>query len=368
MRKYITYKVVKEITKVSIGYFFLVFGPLIGVRILTYFLAPSQYGELSLGITTGCLIFTIFFGPLSSGISRYISIAREKKETNLFLKSSFNLFLKLTIFLILFSFLVIIVIYLLGFQRWLNLAIASIGFGFVYSLNNLIINIQASYRKRGIVSFYQGLTTIMRFLFAILLIIIFGASSEAALFGQLIGLSLVLSSQYYYIKSTLNKENRRENHSGLDIDWDSKIMQFSIPLMSLGFLNWLRLAFEKWGLVFFTNYNSAVGYYAIIYQYGYYPISLLVSLLISYLRPIYFEKAGDNNKKLKSTYTIGMKIFFFSFLALFILVIITFYNRDFIFKIILNKKYLGISYLIGPMMMSSLFNESTYFVSFANKK
>ena len=364
MRKYINRKVFKEITKVSIGYFLTVFGALIGIRILTNFLSPNQYGELSLGITTGTLIYTIFLAPLSSGITRYISIAREKKETSLFLKSSYNLFLKLTIFLALFSLLVIILIYFLGFHKWVNLAIASIGFGFVYSFNNVIVSLQISYRKRGIVSFYQGLITIMRFLFAIILIMIFGASSEAAMFGQLTGLFLVLISQYYFIKSTLNKEISKENQSDLDINWGSKIIQFSIPLMSLGFLNWLRLAFEKWGLVFFANYDdSAVGYYSIIYQYGYYPISLVVSLFISYLRPIYFEKAGDDNKKLKSTYRIGIKIFIFAFLSLFTIVIITFYNRDFIFTIILNKNYLSISYLIGPMMMSALFSESTNFVS-----
>ena len=129
-------------------------------------------------------------------------------------------------------------------------------------------------------------------------------------------------------------------------------------------MNWLRLAFEKWGLVFFSNYDdSAVGYYSIIYQYGYYPISLVVSLFISYLRPIYFEKAGDDNKKLKYTYSIGIKIFVFAFFFLFTIVIITFYNRDLIFTIILNKNYLSISYLIGPMMMSALFNESTNFVA-----
>ena len=76
----------------------------------------------------------------------------------------------------------------------------------LYGFNNIIITLQSIYRTRRIVSFHQGLMTIMRFLFAILFIKIFGSSSEAAMYGQFIGLFLVLFSQYYFLKSTLKKK------------------------------------------------------------------------------------------------------------------------------------------------------------------
>ncbi len=361
--KYLNNRILGEITSISAGYFLTVLGALVGIRIITNFLSPSQYGELSLGITTGCLLYSIFFGPLSNGVSRFLSIARKKRQTNLFLKISFNIFTKINIFLALFSFLIIIFFYILGITEWMNLAIASIGFGFLYGFNNIIITLQSIYRTRGIVSFHQGLMTIMRFLFAIFFIKIFGSSSEAAMYGQFVGLSLVFFSQYYFLKSTLKKEIRNDIDSSPNFNWDLKIIKYTIPLVGLGFVSWLRLAFEKWGLLFFTDYDSAVGFYAIIYQYGYYPISIIVGVLTNYLRPIYFDKAGDDNKKLKLTFRIGIKIFVFSFISLFILVIVIFYNRDFIFKIILNENYFNIAYLIGPMMMTALFNESTFFIS-----
>ena len=92
MKKYLKFRVFKEITSVSMGYFFTVIGALVGIRILTDFLSPSQYGELSLSITMGCLIYNIFLGPLSNGISRFLSVARLKKQTSLFLKISYHLF------------------------------------------------------------------------------------------------------------------------------------------------------------------------------------------------------------------------------------------------------------------------------------
>ena len=79
MTKYINRKVFKEITKVSIGYFFTVFGALVGIRILTNFLSPIQYGELSLGITTGLISYYLSWSIIK-WYNRYISIAKEKSN------------------------------------------------------------------------------------------------------------------------------------------------------------------------------------------------------------------------------------------------------------------------------------------------
>ena len=59
--KYLNTRVLGEITSTSVGYFLTVLGALVGIRIITNFLSPSQYGELSLGITTGCLVYSIFW-------------------------------------------------------------------------------------------------------------------------------------------------------------------------------------------------------------------------------------------------------------------------------------------------------------------
>mgnify|MGYP001264103704 CR=1 FL=1 len=205
--------------------------------------------------------------------------------------------------------------------------------------------------------------TFSRFFVAVIFINIFGSSSTVVIFGQFIGLFLTLTVQVYFLNSTLRGYVINERYKVSNIDWQSKISSFTLPLITLGLLNWLRIAVEKWGLVFFTNYDEAVGFYSIIYQFGYYPISLLINLLANYLRPIYFDKAGDNQKRLKSTYILGVKIFIFSFLILSFLIFIVFTYRENIFQIILDEKYKSVAYLIGPMMMSALLNESTSFVT-----
>ena len=184
-----------------------------------------------------------------------------------------------------------------------------------------------------------------------------------SLYGQFIGLIIIFFIQVNLFLPTLKEYIADEEDKIKSVDWQSKIISFSRPLIAIGFLNWLRLAAEKWGVLFFTNYDEAVGFYAIIYQFGYYPITLLTNILINYLRPIYFDKAGNNKKQLISTYILGIKIFITVVIIFSFLIFLVFNYRDYVFSIILDDKYKSVSYLIGIMMMSALLNESTSFVT-----
>ena len=100
---YKIYKSIKELSSISIGYLFTALGGLLGVRILTAYLTPSQYGELSLGITMGGVIYSVFFGPLTNGITRFFPIAKEKKEISFYLFNVFNIIIKGSSFICLIS-------------------------------------------------------------------------------------------------------------------------------------------------------------------------------------------------------------------------------------------------------------------------
>ena len=356
-------KASREISKISIGYFFTAIGGLLGVRVLTTYLTPSQYGELALGITMGGFFYSFLIGPLTNGITRFFSIAKEKKEIRFYLLNISQIILKSLILISLFSLIVIILIFFSGNLKWINLVLLSIAFGIIYSFNNIILGLQIATRKRLKVSLNQALTTFLRFLVAVLFIRLFGASGKVALFGQFIGLVIVFFIQLNLLIPDLKRYISKEGNKTREVDWQKKIISFSRPLIVIGALNWIRIAAEKWGILFFTNYDEALGYYAIIYQFGYYPISLLVNLLTNYLRPIYFERAGDNKERLISTYILGIKIFISIVIGLTFFIYIIFNYREIIFSVILDYKYKNVSYLIGVMMMSSLLNESTSFVT-----
>ena len=152
----------------------------------------------------------------------------------------------------------------------------------------------------------------------------------------------------------------KEGNITREVDWQKNYFIFSTPNNNRIFK--LDKNMQKNRNNIFTNYDEALGYYAIIYQFGYYPISLLINLLTNYLKPIYYERAGDNKERLISTYLLGIKIFISVVVSLTFLIYIVFnYEINILFNF--NDKYKSVSYLIGIMMMSSLLNESTSFVT-----
>ena len=60
MQKIRVLKAAKEISWITFGQVLVVLGGLVGVRILTNYLTPTQYGELSLGLSVGLLINVVF--------------------------------------------------------------------------------------------------------------------------------------------------------------------------------------------------------------------------------------------------------------------------------------------------------------------
>ena len=122
-------KAVREISWITIGQLFIVIGGLFGVRILTNYLTPSQYGHLSLGLSLGVLINGVFIGPISSGSCRFFSIAKLDQDTGNYFKGVLNILLKVFLLILIFSLSLLIIFYFLGYQNWLNLIIASLCFG-----------------------------------------------------------------------------------------------------------------------------------------------------------------------------------------------------------------------------------------------
>ena len=152
-------KAAKEISWITFGQIFIVVGGLFGVRLLTNYLTPSQYGELSLGLSLGVLINGVFIGPISNGSSRFFSAANLEKDSGNYFRAVFNILLKVLLLIFIFSLLLITIFSFLGYQKWLNLLIASLCFGCFYGLNNMLNNIQNASRKRFVVAIHKILMT-----------------------------------------------------------------------------------------------------------------------------------------------------------------------------------------------------------------
>ena len=345
----------REISWITFGEILTIIGGLLGIRLLTNFLTPSQYGELSLGLTLGVMINSVFIGPVSNGFSRFFWAAKLEQDSSNYFKAVFNIVLKVFILILFFSFLLIVIFSSFEYQKWINLIIASLFFGCFYSLNNMLNNIQNASRKRYIVAIHKGLMTISRFLFAILLIKFFGKTTINAIYGQAFGMLIVLLSQSFFLKRLVDQNSIGDIKEKLINIWELRIIKYSWPFATWGILSWFVNSIDKWALHFFSN-PETVGLYATIYQIGFYPISILISLITSYIEPIYYQKVGDGNDsmKLKSTYRLAMRNNFILIGLLLVIVLMGFYFHEIIFSILVDQKYKSVSYLLGPMMLISL--------------
>ena len=204
MQKIRFLKAAKEISWITFGQVLVVLGGLVGVRILTNYLTPTQYGELSLGLSVGLLINVVFIIPISNGASRFFSSSRLEEDSGNYFKALFNIIVKVFVLILIFSTLLIIIFSSIGFQKWIDLLIASLCFGCFFGLNNMSNNIQNASRKRHIVAIHKGLMTFFRFLFAILSIKFFGNTTLNTMYGQAVGMFIVFLSQIFFLKKLLN--------------------------------------------------------------------------------------------------------------------------------------------------------------------
>jgi len=364
MLKIKIFKAAKEISWITLGQFLTIICGLFGIRILTNYLTPSQYGDLSLGLSLGVFINTVFMGPISNGASRFFSAAKLEDDSRNYFKAVFNIIFKVFVFVLIFSILLIAIFYFLGYQKWINLIIASLCFGCFYSLNNILNNIQNASRKRYVVAIHKSLMTFFRFLFAFLLIKLLGDATDNAMYGQALGMIIVLLSQLFFLRKLLDESRIGNIQKKLTYYWQSKIIKYSWPFATWGILSWAVNSIDRWALHFYSS-PETVGLYAVIYQVGYYPISILISLLTNYLEPIYFQKAGDgdDSNKLLSTYRLAMRINFIFIIFLAFLVLIGFCFHKTIFSILLDQRYHSVSYFLGPMMLISLLDGNSRIIS-----
>lgn len=342
-------RLTKEGVWLVIGQCLMVIGSLIGVRLMTELLTADAYGELALGMTLTTLVNQTILGPLSGGISRFYAPAIEKNDFYSYLKAVKQLQLYATGIITLLIIFSVIGILIVGEINWLVIML----FAFIYSIlsgySGIISCIQVAARQRGIVAFHQGIEPFLRFFIAAILIIWLGATSTIALFGFVISaLILYLSQAYFFQRFTKNKMNTIVQNN-----WLLEIWHFSWPISIFGIFTWFQIASDRWSLIIF-NSTQDVGNFAVLYQLGYYPITLLSGMVMQFLLPILYQRSGDakNKERNADVAVLSWKLTWFSLslTAIAFIVAVMFHSQ--VFQIFVADKFRDISYLL-PWLIAS---------------
>lgn len=351
-----TQKFGRELLQVGMGQAFAALGGLLGVRLLTQVMTPASYGELALGMTFLVLSQQMVMGPISGSFARFFPVAHETHDLSAYFNSVKRSLLKASGIIALLCGAVLVLILLAGYQNWTGLLLLSFLFTLISSFNIVLDNIQNAARHRVVVAWHQGISQWLRFVVASGLILIFGSMSIYAMLGYLISAILVILSQYYFFKKKLlNSEEYLEGDSSLPgkNDWDILMTRYAQPFFLWGIFTWAQMSSDRWALQVFHS-SSDVGLYTVLYQLGYYPISLLTGIFVQFVTPILFRRAGSgkHDDRLKSVHTTTNHLVTAAFGFTGLAVILAWILRDVIFSLLVSSGFREVSYLLPWMVLS----------------
>lgn len=340
----------KEGFWIVLGQLIIVTGSLVGVRLLTEILSPSSYGELALGMTIATLVNQTILGPLGGGITRFYAPAIENGDISQYFYATRKLVLCAIGLIVLIAIASAAGLTIAGETKWVPITGIALLFAAFSGCNAVLSGILSAARQRAFVALYQGGDTWLRSLISVGLILWMGATSTVAMVGYAIATIIIFCFQIFCVKkiiigrSTIASEEKK---------WNEEIWNFSWPIGIYGIFTWMQLSSDRWALQVFSTTHE-VGNYAVLYQLGFYPISMIIGMALQFLVPILYQRAGDardseRNKGVNrlSWYltltTLGLTILVFGLTLLF-------YEQ--IFRILVAKEYNTFSYLLPWMILA----------------
>lgn len=197
------YKIYFESFNLGLGYIISLLVSLLGMRLLTEYMSPESYGELTLFLTIAALINSIIFGPIAFGVSRFYVISRERKIYAVFEEVIFNLIKKNALFVSVFLFILSFISYLYGYISWTYGLLLLIPFSILSSINTIFFNVQNAARNRGIAIWHNVIEKALKFIIAAIFLYILFDYSLLALLGFTLGVTIIFFSHYFFYQKVI---------------------------------------------------------------------------------------------------------------------------------------------------------------------
>jgi O-antigen/teichoic acid export membrane protein len=235
-------------------------------------------------------------------------------------------------------------------MNWIAITFTALLFAIVSGYNSILSGVQNAARRRSVVALHQGVESWLRFLFAAVLMMWLGATSATAMIGYILATILVLGSQYRFFRKIMPQNPVRVSNGE---HWQKKIWTFSWPISSFGIFTWAQLASDRWALGLFSTMQE-VGLYAVLFQLGYYPISLLSGMLIQFLAPIFYQRAGDASNKQRNANVaeLSWRLTSITLLATSVTFLLALQFHTQIFRMLVATEYARISHLLPWIMLA----------------
>lgn len=340
----------REAMWITVGQVASVIGSLVGVRVLTELLDPSAYGELALGMTLATMVNQIILGPLGSGVTRFYAPSEEKSDLGSYLSAVRHLVSQATGIIILLMLTASAGLLIAGHVQWATITAAALVFGILDGYNSILNGIQTAARQRSVVALHSGMVPWVRFLVATSLILWLSATSAIVLVGYSIATILVLGSQIVFFRKTISIN---ADVAKTDKIWRKEIWKYSWPMTVFGIFTWMQLTSDRWALELFST-TQELGWYAVLFQLGYYPISLATATLTQFLAPIFYQRAGDASDARRNAGVTNLSWrltgFVLGLTAVGFLIALLFHTQ--IFSLVVTDAYAPVSGLLPWMILA----------------
>ena len=335
-------------------------GILLGMKILTQFLNPFEFGRLSIANTVVLFVSISLFGPLANGFMRFWSISHDRGQVEefAFIANRYAGWLLLLVLII--SLVFSIFCFSTGWLRdgWLMAVALMVGAARGYFGLRLAVLLGA--RKRKIVALMNGGAAFLKPLAATLLVFLFVSNAECAMWGYLIPtLAILFLVEHFYknvIKEDLNRSLIRPCNTVDAQKVGKEILAFSWPFCVWGIFVWIHQSCDRWSLLAFHG-ADVVGAFSVVSLLAAYPLMFASGVMMNLFMPVAYERAGDLSSRsgLKSAYKLILAmaavyglgaVALIGFFALF---------HETIILLMSNAEYVRFSYLLPTLTLSWAF-------------
>ena len=303
----------------------------------------NEFGIYGLAITINGLFSQLLFGPFLNGFSRFNPVSFKLNQEENFLSSIFILWLRFSLYVILFSIFVIPIIFLTNKTEFLKLFCIVILYSFLSNFIELIATYFQSLRYR----FKVLLIRICDAAFKIFFLSLIGITSiEMVFIYYNLTFIIIMIFNIKFLKKLLSlKFNIKTKY------WNKKLLKFIKPFLYWGVFLWIYLNSGKW-LLEFIDSTENVGFYNGIYQIGYTSILLIGSTINTFLLPILFQKTNVSGKSEIDLNLWYNRIIKFGIITALLIAFLTSLISKEVILFILGNKFLDVNSFLPYMILS----------------
>lgn len=315
------------------------------VKVLTNKYDTSDFGVYSLSMAFNVFPQLVLFAPISASIFPFVQKHKNEKSYSLFQKQVFDLFYFVVLLLTFLIALFAIFNFYTGLYPFSTVYLLLLSLSFSTTISALTTLDTFSLANSNTKE-YVVFPIINMFIKLLMLAVLFQVKISPY---NLILLFCVFQFLFFFVELSYLRKKAivdymiRINFKDIftiNTEIKKEIIKYAQNFCLWGAFAWLQTFLDKFLLKDYTN-SSAVAIYAVYYQYGFFPFTILSSVISQYITPIYFSKTGND--------TAGMLVFLkkllvntllFLFITCLILPILSYYIAPFFIRVLTTKEYL----------------------------